>query len=62
MLMTRWKGTYIPLYASARKKKRNGRKVCEETGLRRDRDSKVERENKQSRISCPIEAHNLSPI
>lgn len=40
-----------PVYASASMKKKKGFKVRLDTGLRRDNGSRVDRENKQSKIS-----------
>jgi hypothetical protein len=46
----------------AKPKKTNGRRVCEVTGTLQNKNSSVDRENKQSRISCPIEAQRRSAI
>lgn len=43
-------------------KKIKGRKTCEKKGTLGDNTSSVDRENRQSSMSCPIEAHSLSAI
>lgn len=46
----------------ARQKKKIGRKVCAVSGTLCESSSKVERENKQSMTSCPIDVHRRSAI
>lgn len=55
-------GFGLPLYVVARKKYKKGVRVFVVTGILWESGSSVERENKQSRISCPIDAHSLSAI
>ena len=50
------------MYSVAITKYAKGRKVFEETGVKRESWSRVERENMQSIISCPKELNNLSAI
>lgn len=46
----------------AKPKKTKGRRVCGVTGTLWDKNSRVDRENKQSRMSCPIDAQSRSAI
>ena len=51
-----------PLYRIASTKKRHGRITRDVNLVCRERSSRVERENRQSRISCPMLAHKRSAI
>lgn len=52
----------IPLYMIARIKYKKGVNVIAVSGTLCDKGSSVERENRQSRMSCPMEAQSLSAI
>jgi len=52
----------IPVYNVAKRKNTNGRIVCVVKGNLRVSRRRVDRENKQSRMSCPMDAQSLSAI
>lgn len=52
----------IPVYNVAKRKNTIGRIVCEVKGNLQESKRRVDRENKQSRMSCPMEAQSLSAI
>jgi hypothetical protein len=52
----------IPVYNVAKRKNTIGRIVCAVKGNLRESRRRVDRENKQSRMSCPMDAQSLSAI
>jgi len=52
----------IPVYNVAKRKNAIGRIVCVVKGNLRESRRRVDRENKQSRMSCPMDAQSLSAI
>jgi hypothetical protein len=52
----------VPVYKVAKRKNTMGRIVCVVKGNLEESKRRVDRENRQSRISCPIDAQSLSAI
>jgi hypothetical protein len=52
----------VPVYNVAKRKNTMGRIACVVKGNLQESKRRVDRENKQSRISCPMDAQSLSAI
>ena len=52
----------VPVYNVAKRKNTIGRIVCAVKGNLQESRRRVDRENKQSRMSCPMDAQSLSAI
>ena len=54
--------SYSPIYVVAIAKYENGLKVFDDTGTFVDSNNNVDRENTQSKMSCPKDVNSLSAI